>query len=259
VKKIFLFIFLVLALYSCNLGKKLGSTKPNFNAPIGDSVHVVDSTVRVMNNSLEFTPDKITVGSSAGDVPELHYTQLCPTPAVAYKKQKGLITYSIPDTIKWGEFATVELRITKGKYTTDFVLKGNNVVIDSIRVASTMKVELIDIENAFEKIDLASAIQAVEDGDEYTSWKWSIKPVIPGTHRLDIVIQIITDGVPKNIPVATYKVFVQSQPLVEKITDGIKSEIDWTKIVSVIITAGIFPLIIFLWKRRKKKKQKPSK
>lgn len=256
-KRIILFIFLVLSLYSCKLSKQ--TTRKVSHLPVTDTL-VVDS-VSVDNDMcspLKIEKSKSIRIESANIIIPADVRDFARTP-VKSLKQKGLITYSIPDTIKWGEFATVELRITKGKHTTDFVLKGNNVVIDSIRVASTMKVELIDIENAFEKIDLASAIQAVEDGDEYTSWKWSIKPIKPGTHQLNIVIQIITDGVPKNIPVVTYRVFVQSQPIVEKITDGIKSEIDWTKIVSVIITGGLFPLIIFLWKRRKKKKEKTDK
>ncbi len=257
-KRIFIFIFILLSLYSCKLSKQ--STRKVSHLPVTDTL-VVDSVC--VNNDMGM-PLKIEKSKSiriegANIIMPENVRDFTHTPPTKLLKQKGLITYSIPDTIKWGEFATVELRITKGKHTTDFVLKGNNVVIDSIRVASTMKVELIDIENAFEKIDLASAIQAVEDGDEYTSWKWSIKPVKPGTHQLNIVIQIITDGVPKNIPVVTYKVFVQSQPIVEKITDGIKSEIDWTKIVSIIITGGLFPLIIFLWKRRKKKKEKTDK
>lgn len=82
------------------------------------------------------------------------------------------------------------------------------------------------------------------------------KPTKSGKHQLAININIV-DG--KDIPIVTYNVFVESESLIKKIEDKIETGIDWTKILSVIITGGLIPFIIFLWKRRKKKKQNDKK
>lgn len=168
-----------------------------------------------------------------------------------HKKPMGMITYLIPDTITCGEFGSVELCITKNKRTTDFVLKDGDAVIDSIRVGNKMSIQLIDVENAFQIKELSSSVQTVEDGDEFTTWKWLIKPLTSGRHQLAINISIVGG---KDIPVVTYNVFVESQQLIKRIEEEIETGIDWTKILSVIITGAIVPFIIFLWKRRKNKK-----
>jgi hypothetical protein len=250
-----IYLIIIVLFASCTGTKKLKSSHENANLPLTDTVTTV--TVDSPAHDIPVVLSYLTVGEDVDMMsPIIHVENRSIYTQPVLKKQMGLITYSFPDTLKWDEYGTIELRITKNKNTTDFVLKNDNVVVDSIRVSNTMKVNIIDIEHAFEIEQLTSDIQAVEDGNEFTMWKWTVKPAKAGKHKLEIVIQIITDGVPKNIPVVTYEIYVQSQGVIKKLTNNLEDKVDWTKIVSVIITGGIIPLIIFLWKRRKKKKTK---
>lgn len=165
----------------------------------------------------------------------------------------GVITYYIPDTLKWNETKFVEVRITKDKKSKKIILNNyKDIVIDTIPVTSMMKVVLHDIEHSFKIDTLSTATQWVEDNSEYTTWRWSIKAIKSGRHELSLTINIISDGRPKDIPVVTYKVFVVSESLKNKAEDIIKDKIDWTKIISLIITGALIPGFIFLWKRKKK-------
>lgn len=174
-KKLILIILCILSLYACVTPKK---SKHNvFNAPFNENTTCKDSTIVLDTTTTTYKIDytKIVIGTSMPN-DGFNANDFIPKDDVRHNiaKHKGLITYFIPDTVNWGEFTTVELRITKNKKTTDFVLKNKNAVIDSIRVGNEMHVQLIDIENAFQIKELSSATQAIEDGDEFTVWKWSI-------------------------------------------------------------------------------------
>lgn len=253
-KQLMIMILCVLTMASCMTPKKMRDVV-SYTPESNDTVKLIAVSSATLDSIYETTAvdfTEIAHGMFVGSSNIEHVASADYNPhSQKHKKPMGLITYLIPDTIMWGEFASVELRITKNKTATDFVLKNGNAVVDSIRVGNEMSIQLIDVENAFQVKVLSSSVQSVEDGDEFTTWKWLIKPTKSGRHELAININIVGG---KDIPVVTYKVFVESEPFKEMIKAKIGNGINWTQILSTIITGILVPLFIFLWKRRKNRK-----
>lgn len=166
---------------------------------------------------------------------------------------EGRIVYKIPDVMKIRTTYKVLVRISKSKNVISIYDSLQGTVRESkIPITETMEVKLLDISpadnKAFEIVDGNSGIQLIEDGDTYTEWSWNVTPVRVGNSKLKIVVSVIRNGNKKDI-VYEDSVEVQKDILIQV---GFFFKKYW----QIFMTAIAIPFIVFLYKRRKEKKDK---
>jgi hypothetical protein len=169
---------------------------------------------------------------------------------------EGRIVYRIPNIMKVRSTYKVLVRISKSKATVSLYdsLKGT-VMTSKIPVTETMEVKLIDLSpndnKAFHISDGNSGVQIIEDGDTYTEWSWSVTPLIVGNSKLKIVVSVIRDNNKKDI---VYEDTVE----VEK-DFFVQIMFFLKKYWQVLMTSIAIPFIVWIYKRRKEKKENENK
>jgi hypothetical protein len=146
----------------------------------------------------------------------------------------------------------VFVRISKSKSTLSIYddLSGE-VKTSVLPVTETMEAKLIDLspkDNKCFDIQVKNeGVQLVENGDTYTEWSWGVTPIRLINSKLEIVISIIRDGNKKDI---VYNDIVE----VEK---DIKEQILFflKKYWQVLMTSIAIPLLVWLYKSKKDKKE----
>ncbi|MBK7362818.1 MAG: hypothetical protein IPJ01_11020 [Micavibrio sp.] len=166
---------------------------------------------------------------------------------------EGRIVYRIPNIMKVRSTYKVLVRISKSKATVSLYdsLQGT-IMTSKIPVTETMEVKLIDLSSndnkAFHISDGNSGVQIIESGDTYTEWSWSVTPIITGNSRLKIVVSVIRDNNKKDI-VYEDTVEVEKDFLVQIM-------FFFKKYWQVLMTSIAVPFIVWIYKRRKEKKEK---
>lgn len=255
-------LLLILSLYSCVHKKK-----------------------SIINYDFADTKDYDTTGKSSGDVPDdVHISYLenpksKHTNTIIYEafpvehlkiievkntkviKQgnnlsEGRIVYKIPNVMKVRTTYKVLVRISKSKSTVSLYdsLKGT-VITSKIPVTETMEVKLIDLSpkdnKAFDIEENNNGIQIIDNGDTYTEWSWGVTPIRVGSSKLEIVVSIIRDGNKKDI---VY------EDIVEVETDAITQILFFLKKYwQVLMTSIAIPFVVWIYKRRKEKKEDENK
>lgn len=178
---------------------------------------------------------------------------------------KGLIAYSVPDEMTVGENYNVKIRITKDSTQKKMLVIGDNkipindttvqstITIESIRVSSIMSASLTtDSEENFKIASKSTETQNIEQLG-YTEWEWNVMPLKSGEHELKLIIKVrITseDGEKsfKDIVVFEKNVFAK-----KNISYSIKNLFNkyWQWSLSTLI----IPFIVWLYNRKKKKKE----
>jgi len=267
-KKIITFVLLLFILSSCNLNEKI--TKKN----------------RVQKYEFSDIKDYDTTGKSNGDIPDgiiashletlKNKKLLASSNTIIYEafpvehlkiievkntkviKQgnnlsEGRIVYKIPNIMKVRSTYKVLVRISKSKATVSLYdsLQGT-VMTSKIPVTETMEVKLIDLSpndnKAFHISDVNSGVQIIEDGDTYTEWSWSVTPIITGSSKLKIVVSVIRDNNKKDI---VYEDTVEvEKDIITQVLFFVK------KYWQVFMTSIAIPFIVYIYKRRKEKKEK---
>lgn len=162
-------------------------------------------------------------------------------------KSFGQIVYKIPDTMVVLKNYEIIIRIQKGSQNINIEENLNGKITKKeIRVESKMEVKIKDPENKFEISEINKERQIIEN-DEYTEWRFGIKPKKVGKCKLNIVVSIIIGEDVKEI-VYEDIIVINSNP-----TKQIKSwwEENWKLMLELIL----IPLSIWgynLWKNRKK-------
>jgi hypothetical protein len=171
----------------------------------------------------------------------------------------GVLVYKIPDTMKVGSQYQVRLRISKFMtreiqigLTTDDDTSTSGVIKANIRIGTTMKAELKEVDSgskSFEITQLSSGEQIVDKDSSFTTWEWNIKPVKSGSHRLKMFVVIKEGELSKDVPVYEDNIYIRAYlPYTLKIF--------WSDNWQYILSTLIIPFIVFLWNNRRKKRKK---
>lgn len=244
-KKIITLLLILITLISCN---------PNTNEKI-----VKISNLELPNSDTSFSMEEIEENVKIGVGSSYHsQTQeskiIKPSPQIvseskiseSFSKSFGQIVYKIPDTMMVLKNYEIVIRIQKGskKINIEENLNGK-ITKKEIRVESKMEVKIKDPENKFEISEINKERQIIEN-DEYTEWRFGIKPKKIGKCKLNIVVSIIIGEDSKEI-VYEDIIVINSNPK-KQITSW--WEENWKMILELIL----IPLGIWgynLWKNRK--------
>jgi len=276
-KTIIIVIFAFLFYSSCTSGGKKLVKSPKFEMPTKDISVGADSTASATLTNIEspnhnvtltsnddfnnMQPDRMTVGSSAGDAPKPSHIEKPPLKIIEVKNTKviknntnlseGRIVYKIPNIMKIRSTYKVFVRISKSKSTLSIYDSLSGEVKTSILpVTETMEAKLIDLSpkdnKCFDIEEQNDGVQLVENGDTYTEWSWGVTPIRLINSKLEIVISVIRDGNKKDI---VYEDTVE----VEK---DIKEQILFflKKYWQVLMTSIAIPFLVWFYKSRKEKK-----
>ena len=159
----------------------------------------------------------------------------------------GLAAFSIPDTMELGKCYIIKIRInrdTTAKVTITSQLSHSTTSV--IKVTSTMEVKLIDPEPtpAFNIVKIGSNDVQLVDVDTYTEWTYNVCPIKRGPHSLNLIISIVRNDAKKDI--------VYNNSIVVKNNEVVVIKTFWEKYWQYLLSTFIFPLIIWLWKRKNK-------
>ena len=243
-----LILILSIVLVGCN-NPNQGSTK----------THSYD-TVTIIKKEIDtiFTPAYPPATDSTQAAPEnIEIPDEVHNYAKNHKKEgiietSGLVRYNIPDSMQIGKDYDVNIRISKQRDTTKITINMPQGKTECIRVGSTMEVKLLDPEGGnFEIAALNSVAQTIEDDGDFTSWEWTVKPLIGGAHKLKMFITIKAKDLVKDIPVFDKEIYVQSSP-----TYSLKKLIteNWT----VLLPSVFIPILGGLWHIFFRKRKKVS-
>lgn len=164
----------------------------------------------------------------------------------------GRVVYKIPERMKIRETSKVLLRISKSKATVSVYDNLDGTVRTSeIPVTQTMEVNLIDPSPAdnrsFDIVPGNNAVQIIDDGETYTEWSWNVTPVRTGSSSLKIVVSVIRDGNKKDV-------VYEDSVMIEK---DLQNQISffWGKYWQWLIGTFLLPFFLWLYKRKKDKKE----
>lgn len=171
----------------------------------------------------------------------------------------GHIAYSVPDIMRIGNFHTISLVISKDttKAQVNYIVndldnntrESSTIIVNKIRVSPLMSAKLIDIEGNFIIKEISSTEQNVDKFGQ-TKWYWEVSPKKSGLRPLKLIISVKVKnefGISsQDIPVFREKIFVESN-FKWTFKTFFKSYWQW------IISTLILPLLIYLWRRKKKK------
>ena len=115
------------------------------------------------------------------------------------KVKKGSVLYQIPKKMQVLQETRCRIRIAFNEelLLEDLELDEDTTIKNAVRVSDRMRVEIIDPSNhAFEVRSTSDLTQLVED-DDYTEWRFYVKPLMPGEHILELKVSIIVivDGI----------------------------------------------------------------
>lgn len=108
--------------------------------------------------------------------------------------KKGHILYQVPDRMKLYEDTRCLVRIAFDKATlvADIDLTADTEFRSDVRISDYMKVELVDPASSpvFEIRSTSEPVQFI-DIDDYTEWRFYVKPLIAGKHVLELKVNLI--------------------------------------------------------------------
>lgn len=159
--------------------------------------------------------------------------------------KNGQLMYSIEDTMKLGINYKVVVRILNGKNQTE-ITSGvkSSAVVEDIKTSSTMEVEMIDPDKAFNITSSNSQIQVV-DSLEYTEWIFIVRPILSGSHPLTITSSIIQENGKKE---KTY-----SKDIYVKSNVAVSVKGFWSTYWQWLFSTIIIPLVVWFYKNKKSK------
>jgi hypothetical protein len=136
--------------------------------------------------------------------------------------KKGHVLYQIPKKMQMLKEATCQVRIAFEKIllTQDFDIDQDTEVESDIRVSDYMEVKIIDpAENAAFKIRTTNELIQYVGKDDYTEWRFYVKPILPGEHSLELkvsIILMINGREVKREKSFDESIFIVAEPVVEE-------------------------------------------
>lgn len=176
---------------------------------------------------------------------------------------KGIIAYSVPDTMTVGVDYSIKVRITKekGQKVKQEIIIGDQhiaindttvhstITFDSIRVENIMSAIMLSADSAFNIRLLSTELQNIEDHG-YTEWEWLINPQRSGRHPLKLIIKV------KIRSKGVFKDIVVFEKSINTMSDYVYSTKRFvTKNWHYLMSSVIIPFAGWWWKRRQDKKK----
>jgi len=161
----------------------------------------------------------------------------------------GDINYVVEDTMIVMKPTTVNVTVSNGVSVNNIISEVNtftegNVITEIIRIAPVMHIALIG--DNFIITPITDETQFLEDGD-YTIWQWDVTPLLKGTHKLTLTVDITLENHSKNIETYEDFIYVYSDKSTwAKIGDFFSKEWKW------LASTLIIPVGVFLYRKKKK-------
>lgn len=226
-KKI-IYILLILFIIGCNSGIQKTS--------IESSVDTTNTNVTTFN----------------GKKSNLEISKIVPDIEKVSKNLTGRLNYIMSDTMEVGITDIVSVVVSRNM-TKDVVVnsvltfRNRSRIVDTIiRVTPEMSVRLLEIGTIgnFHIDDLTSVVQKIEIEDTtLTMWQWRVTPLKDGDKVLTITVDLMIDGVEKNLNIYDGEIYVHMKNkfwvTIEKFLVDY-----WQWICSVIL----IPLVIWTFK-----------
>jgi hypothetical protein len=171
------------------------------------------------------------------------------------QKGNGIISYQVPDNVKYGETYIFRLRITSNQnIELEELVFGNRniplsdnlengkVIVEDIMISEYMSAHLWADPDGFEVYELSTTKQKIND-QTYTEWSWRIIPINSGKYVVKMFINL-NDG---DFIVYERKMEIEIS-FIDKIIDIISKNYNW--LWSAIVVPFIIPFIIKISKRK---------
>ena len=167
----------------------------------------------------------------------------------------GQISYNKKDTMTTNEQSEIVLTISNELTFNEIIDTvesfNNSTHSETIRVSKKMTVTLIDPSGGVNFLIVSkNNTQYIEDGRNFSKWSWYVTPLKTGSNKLILSVDIHIDDTNKNIK--TYDddiVVVSNDSIIDVLINFYLTYWQW------IIGTIILPFIIFIWKKRGKKKK----
>jgi hypothetical protein len=170
----------------------------------------------------------------------------------------GTIAYNVPQKFVVDEYSTIKLRISKSKEIQSIIIGDRNIpivgtdsnddiILETIQIDSLMIAKLYTDDGLFEVISVNKNEEQSLSDLGYTEWVWRVRPLISGNHYIKMLITI--SG--RDIVVYEKNILVESN---WRFSFSRWFSRWWQAITATIITPILIPLFIWLYNRRKLKK-----
>lgn len=170
----------------------------------------------------------------------------------------GTIAYNVPQKFVVNEYSTIKLRISRSKNIESIIIgdrnipivgtnSNDNIILETIQIDSIMEASLYTDDGIFEVFMVNKNNKQSLSDLGYTEWVWRVRPLKSGNHYIKMLITISGRDIvvyEKNIPVESNWSFSFSNWFSKW----------WQAITATIVTPILIPFFIWLYNRRKKKK-----
>jgi hypothetical protein len=167
----------------------------------------------------------------------------------------GDISYVVEDTMVIGKNTVVNMTISENVDIDEILYEietftEENIHSEHIRIAPIMRAKLIDpTSENFTIVPISTEEQLIEN-DKFTTWEWYVIALKEGNNSLKLTVDIIYDGVSKNVEVYQDFIYVYSDKTVwNNISDFFVENWKW------LLSTLLIPFSIYIYKIRKNKKK----
>jgi len=163
----------------------------------------------------------------------------------------GTIAFNTPNAINYYETAVIELRLgieTSIEELQGRISEAGDIESAQIRVSDRMEARLTGPN--FEITAITPETQAVSRTED-TRWRWEVKPVSEGQHRLHLTLSALIEVEGSTTPrtIRTYdRMIVVDVSFRQRVSTFVSDNWQW------LWSALLIPLAGWLWQRRKKGK-----
>jgi len=159
----------------------------------------------------------------------------------------GRLNYIMDDTMEVDIPSTISVSISNNMTKNDVIklpiFKKNKILVDTIiRITPVMEVKLHEIGSHDFIVDtLTPTTQKIELQDtSITTWQWRVTPLNDGDKVLTLTVDIIIDGVRKNLSIYDGNIYVHMDNKILRTIENIFKSY-WEFILTVIV------IPIFIW------------
>ena len=187
---------------------------------------------------------------------EKRILKVVPNLETTSKNISGRLNYVMSDTMEVGQPSVVEVSISRNLTKTEVINKvstfrryNNNIseVVDTIiRITPVMIVKLQEVGTVgnFHIDTITPMKQVVELQDTtITIWQWKVTPLKDGNKTLTLTVNLIIDGVEKNLTIYDGKIYVYMKHKVWVLIGN-----HFEKYWQWWCTGALFPILVWLFK-----------
>ncbi len=163
----------------------------------------------------------------------------------------GDIVFNTPDSINYYETAVLQFFLgveTSPEELQELITESGDIETAQVRISDRMEARLTGPN--FEITAIRPEVQAVSRL-EVTEWRWEVKPVSEGQHRLHLTLSALLEVEGSTTPrtIQTFdKVIVVDVSFGQRVSTFVSDNWQW------LWSALLIPVAGWLWQRRKKRK-----